>query len=172
MPPLKVYWYEGLKKDATREADGNLKTAKGDARNLPPQMAELLKKYPDEEFDPNGGTFYVGEKGLIYTGCYGDNMRIVPREKMDETPKPPKSLPRNKPIFEDFIEACKMGKTDSATHFEYATRLTEFTLLGNLAQYAGVGKKVEWDGPNMKVKNVPDLNAWVKREYRKGWQIV
>jgi hypothetical protein len=47
--------------------------------------------------------------------------------------------------------------------------LTEFTLLGNLAQHAGVGKKVEWDGPNMKVTNLPELNEWLKRPSRKGW---
>src|SRR5438876_2120815 len=71
MPPLKVYWYEGLKKSAKAEAGGMLRTAKGDARNLPPLMAQLLKEYPDEEFDTNG-TLYVGEKGIIYTACYGE----------------------------------------------------------------------------------------------------
>jgi len=39
-----------------------------------------------------------------------------------------------------------------------------------MAQKAGEGKKIEWDGPNMKITNLPELNAWVKREYRKGWQ--
>jgi len=29
----------------------------------------------------------------------------------------------------------------------------------------------EWEGANLKVTNLPELNAWVKREYRKGWQI-
>ena len=53
--------------------------------------------------------------------------------------------------------------------FDYGSRLTEFTLLGNLAQHAGVGKKVEWDGPNMKVTNIPELNQWVKRPSREGW---
>jgi hypothetical protein len=49
--------------------------------------------------------------------------------------------------------------------------LTEFCLLGNLAQHAGKGNKVIWDGPNMKVKNIPALNQWVKREDRKGWAV-
>ena len=169
MPPVKVYWYEGLKKGATREADGKLRTAKGESRNLPPLIDELLNKYPDEEFGPNG-TLYVGEKGIIYTGCYGEQMHIVPRDRMKETPVPPKTLPRHQFIFADFIEACRAGRTDTATLFEYSTRLTEFTLLGNLAQHAGPGKKVEWDGPNMRVTNFPELNAWVKRDYRKGWQ--
>jgi len=99
-------------------------------------------------------------------------MHIVPREKMNETPVPAKTLPRHKMVFTNFIEACLAGKTDTANNFEYSTRLTEFSLLGNLAQHAGPGKKVEWDGPNMKVTNIPELNQWVKREYRKGWQIV
>jgi predicted dehydrogenase len=172
MPPLKVYWYEGLKKDAKGEASGNLRTAKGAERNLPPLMGELLKEYPDEEFDPNGGTLFVGEKGTIYTGCYGDKMHIIPWDKMNQTPKPAKTLPRvigN--VFDDFVQGCLDKKTDTATNFEYSTRMTEFALLGNLAQYAGAGKKVEWDGPNMKVTNIPELNQWVKREYRKGWQV-
>ena len=168
--PVRVYWYEGLNKKAGTEADGLLRTAKGENRNLPPVFAELLKKYPDEEFDSNG-TIYVGEKGYIYTGCYGEKMRIVPRERMKDTPVPPKTLLRTKSVFADFLDACRAGKTDTATRFEYSTRLTEFTLLGNLAQYAGVGKKVEWDGPSMKVTNLPELNRWVKQAYRQGWQV-
>jgi hypothetical protein len=170
MPPVKVYWYEGLKKDVSAEASGNLRTAKGDARNIPPLLVELQKKYPDEEFETNG-TLYVGDKGIIYTGCYGGRMHIVPMETMKQTPGPPKTLPRPKNVFADFIDAARSGKTDTAASFEYGTRLTEFTLLANLAQYAGVGNKVEWNGARMKVTNHADLNKWITREYRKGWQV-
>jgi predicted dehydrogenase len=169
-PPVKVYWYEGLRKDATAEASGNLRTAKGDARNLPPLLAELKKQYPDEEFGTNG-SLYVGDKGIIYTGCYGERMHIVPMEKMKQTPEPPKTLPRPKDIFTDFLEACLEGRTNTFASFDYGTRLTEFTLLGNLAQYAGVGKKVEWNGPEMRVTNLPELNRWIKRDYREQWRL-
>ena len=170
LAPVKVYWYEGLKKSAAGEAGGALKTAKGEARNLPPLLTELQKKYPDEEFDASG-TLYVGEKGIISTHCYGEKMHLVPREQMSDFPAPPKTLPRHKDVFVDFIEACLAGKTETGTRFDYSTRLTEFTLLGNLAQAAGVGNKVEWDGPNMKVANLPDLNALLKPEYRPGWRV-
>ena len=170
MPAVKVYWHEGLKQGATASAQGNLRTASGEARNLPPIYDELLKKYPDEEFGSNG-TLYIGDKGIIYTATYGEKMHIVPREKMSEVPKIAKVLPRHKSVFVDFIEACLAGRTDTATRFDYSTRLTEFSLLGNLAQHAGPGKKVEWDGPNMKVTNLSELNQWVKREYRQGWQV-
>lgn len=172
MPPVKVYWYEGLNKTTTAKPQGNLRKAVGDARNLPPLLLELREKYPDEGLDSqDSGTLYVGEKGVIYTGTYGDRMHIVPYEKMEETPQPPKILPRTKDIFTDFIEACRAGKTETAVPFEYGARLTEFAILGNLAQRAGEGNKVEWDGPNMKVTNIPELNAWVKRPFRKGWEI-
>lgn len=171
MPPVKVYWYEGLNETTTGKPQGNLRAVKGNDRNFPPLLLKLREQYPDEEIDRgDSGTLYVGEKGVIYTGTYGDRMHIVPYEKMKETPAPPKTLPRKKNIFEDFLDAIREGKTETAVPFEYGTRLTEFALLGNLAMKAGPHKKVMWDGPNMKVTNMPELNAWVRRPYRDGWK--
>ena len=64
----------------------------------------------------------------------------------------------------------KEGKK-SCSDFEYTSRLTEMVLLGCLAERAGLGKKVEWDGVNMTCTNLPELNALVNREYRKGWEL-
>jgi hypothetical protein len=90
---------------------------------------------------------------------------------MKETPAPPQTLPRPKGIFVDFLDAVRAGKTETSVSFDYGTRLTEFAILGNLAMRAGLHNKVMWDGPNMKVTNLPELNQWVKTDYRKGWQI-
>jgi len=62
-------------------------------------------------------------------------------------------------------------KAGSELLFEVAAVLTEVVLLANLAEEAGVGKKVEWDGPNMKCTNLPDLNRLVQHENRKGWTV-
>jgi hypothetical protein len=32
-------------------------------------------------------------------------------------------------------------------------------------------KKLLWDGKNMKITNYEPANAFVKRDYRKGWEI-
>jgi predicted dehydrogenase len=168
MPPLTAYWYEGFKKDARTAAKGSLQSAKGKDQNLPPLFAELLNKYPDEVFDYDGGTFYVGEKGILYTGTYG-SMHILPRERMNEFSQVPQTLPRPKNIMTDFLDACREGKKETAVSFEYGAQLTEFVLLGNLAQYAGAGRKVQWDGPNMRVANLAELNQWLKRPARPGW---
>jgi predicted dehydrogenase len=178
MPPAKVYWYEGLsptgsakdigKNDAVRKPT---RSNPADSRNLPQLLLDLKKKYPDEDIDNvDSGTLYVGEKGIIYTQTYGKGMHIVPIEKMDEAPEPPKTLPRPKDIFADFIDACRAGGSETSAPFEYGARLTEFALLGNLAQHAGPGQKVMWDGPNMKVANIPELNQWIERKPRKGWK--
>lgn len=171
LPAVKAYWYDG-RIGAADTGDDNKASPKGErgTANMPPLLAELRKKYPDEKFDADG-TLYIGEKGILYTGTYGNNMRIVPKKQMEETPQPPKTLPRPSGSAGDFLRACREGKADTAAAFDYSARLTEFTLLGNIAQHAGPGKPVEWDGLNMRITNLPDLNQWVKREYRKGWQM-
>jgi predicted dehydrogenase len=170
MPPCKAYWYEGLNPTTTAHAsDAHPPT--GHDRNLPSLVAELEAKYPDEELDkPDSGSLYVGDKGIIYTATYGGRMHILPMEKMDEITQPPMSLPRPDPNpFVNFVKTCRAGRTDTATPFEYGARLTEFCLLGNLAQHAGVGNKVKWDGKQMKVTNLTELNQWIKRDHRAGW---
>lgn len=170
LPPVKVYWYDG-RRGAEDPGDGNQATkGRKGSRILPPLLLEMQKQYPDDEFEASG-SLYVGEKGIIYTGCYGDRMHILPAEKMRQTPVPPQVLSRPDNIMVNFLDACRVGSTKTEASFEYGARLTEFTHLGNLAEHAGPGKKVEWDGPNMRVTNLPELNAWVKREYREGWRI-
>jgi predicted dehydrogenase len=172
MPPLKAYWYEGYNKNAADDVVKDSHAAKGADRNFPPVLLELQKQYPDEEMNrPDSGTIYVGEKGYLYTGTYGGKFHIVPMDKMDEIKQPPRTLPRPKNVMQDFLDAVRQGKKETSAPFDYGARLTEFSLIGNLAQHAGVGNKVMWDGPNMKVTNNAELNAWIKRPYRQGWGV-
>jgi hypothetical protein len=48
--------------------------------------------------------------------------------------------------------------------------LTETILLGNVAIKAN-GKKLEWDGPNLRITNDAAANQHLKREYRRGWEL-
>jgi hypothetical protein len=53
---------------------------------------------------------------------------------------------------------------------DYAAQLTEAVLLGNVALRAG--KRIAWDGVNMRVTNDPSLEALVRRsQYREGWGV-
>ena len=66
----------------------------------------------------------------------------------------------------NWVNAAK-GKTESSCPFEYAARLTEVMLLGVVALRAG--KKIDYDGANMRVTNVSAANDFLRREYRQGW---
>ena len=72
----------------------------------------------------------------------------------------------------EFVATCK-GEYEPGTmsNFQYAGRLTETILVGNLALRAGEGKRIEWDAKNLKSTNVPEVNEFVSREYRSGWEI-
>jgi len=145
MPPCKVFVYD----------HGGL---------MPDVMKEAQQKY-NRKFGEY--TLYVGDKGLI-----GSDARILPEEKHKETPAPPKTLPRahGGPI-EDLFYGCKNGTTPASNFPGSAAPLTSFALLGHLAMFAGVGKKLEWDVEKMECTNLPEINQYVKRTYRKGWEV-
>lgn len=145
MPPVKVYAYD----------HGDLK---------PEVMREAEKKY-DRKFGEF--TLFVGEKGLI-----GSDSRLLPEEKHKEFPSPDKTLPRahGGPI-EDLFHAIKQGTTPCSNFIDSAGPLTAFALGGHLAMFAGVGKKLEWDVEKMTCTNVPEVNQYARRDYRKGWEV-
>jgi len=158
-PPVKVYWYDG------HRSDGKV--------NHPPLAAEFEKKY-NRQFDRGfggGGTLYIGDKGVMYTQNYGGGPRILPEEAHKAFPPPPPSIPRPQGgHFADFLRACREG-TPSSADFSYSGPLTEFILLAHLAFKAGVGRKIEYDIEKMQCTNMPELNRWIRRPCRKGWEV-
>ena len=57
-----------------------------------------------------------------------------------------------------------------------AKGMTEVVLLGNIAlrrqlREALTHQKLHWDGPAMKITNLPEANQYLHREYRAGWTL-
>jgi predicted dehydrogenase len=144
MPAVKLTWY-----------DGGL---------MPPKPTEL----GDEELDKGGGALLIGSKGKLLHETYGLNPRLLPRSLHDSFGQPAQKLPRiaGQQHEMNWVDAAK-GKTQASCPFEYAARLTEVMLLGMVALRAG--KKISYDGENMRVTNVAAANDFLKREYRTGW---
>jgi predicted dehydrogenase len=152
MPPVKLTWYEGRK-------DGHLV--------LPP--ADLIK---GRKFS-GSGSLLVGDKGILFSpDDYGKDYKLLPAQDFEGYKGPPKTLPRNNGddpgMKAEWIAAIKGGPA-AMSNFDFAAMLTETILLGNVAMR--VGKKLEWDGPNMKVKNCPEAEQYLRTEYRKGWTL-
>ena len=145
MPPVQVFVYD----------HGDLK---------PEVMKDAEKKYSRKfgEF-----TLFVGDKGLI-----GSDARILPDDKHQQFPAPPQTIPRahGGPI-EDLYHAVKNGTTPCSNFTDSAGPLTAFALTGLLASCAGVGQRIEWDVEKMACTNLPDVNRFVRRDYRPGWEL-
>jgi predicted dehydrogenase len=150
MPPVKLTWYNG--------------------GMMPPRPEEL--EDGRQMGDANGGVLFVGDKGKIMGGCFGEGARLIPESKMQTYKRPPKTIDRIGGMEfheQDWIKACK-GDKPASSNFNYAGPLTEMVLLGNIAIRMDK-KKLYWDGPNMKVTNVPEANEYIHKEYRQGWTL-
>jgi predicted dehydrogenase len=169
LPPVKVWWYDGKRKGGSNQKGELADSVAENDRVLPPLLIELIKKEGKDRFATNG-TLYKGTKGLMYTGFYGEGARILPEEQHKATPAPPKKLERLKGgHFEDFLRGVRDPAHKPCANFEVSAPLTEYTLLGCLAIKAGLNQKVEWDGD--KCTNRPEINNYLRRDYRKGWEV-
>jgi predicted dehydrogenase len=148
MPPVNVFWYEGGLKPPVPEG-------------LPADV-----KLGDIG-DPSNGSLFIGEKGFITTGTYGEGTRLVPDDKMKDYQFPPKFLTRSPGHYRDWIRACK-GGDPACSNFSYSGPFTEWVALGVIAQRSE--GKLTWDRAKMKVTNNSEANKFVKPYVRKGWK--
>ncbi|MDD4869742.1 MAG: Gfo/Idh/MocA family oxidoreductase [Kiritimatiellae bacterium] len=172
LPPLKAYFYDG---DKESHAGFNVDAKQG--LNHPALADELSAKYGRDLWrsgdQVRAGTIFVGDKAyMISESEYCGAPRIIPEEKHKEFPVPPKKYTRTRGIQADFLRAVTEGGEPPCSNFsDVSGPYVEALLVGQLAMRAGVGRKVEWDGVNMKCTNIPELNRFVKQEYRKGWTL-
>ncbi len=141
MPAVTVNWYDG--------------------GFMPPRPDEL----EDEEQmgDDSGGCIFYGTKGKIMCGTYAANPTLLPTSEMDYFQQPKNSIRRISNAMEggheqDWIRACKESKesrVEASSNFAYAGPLNEMVLLGVLAvRLQSLKRKLIWDGPNMRFKNI------------------
>ncbi|MBV9083108.1 MAG: Gfo/Idh/MocA family oxidoreductase [Acidobacteriaceae bacterium] len=114
------------------------------------------------------GSLFVGDKGMITTGTYGEWTRLIPVEKMKNYEFPPEFLPRSPGHYRDWIRACK-GGVPACSNFNVSAPFTEWIALGALA--IKFNCKLEWDAENMQITNNPQANELLRPNIRKGWQL-
>ena len=101
---------------------------------------------------------------------YGAKPRLLPKSLHDSYGKPKQLFARipNENHEMNWVDTAK-GKTEASSPIEYAARLTEVMLLGIVALRAG--KRLEYDGANMRITNIPAANQFLEREPRAGWSL-
>ena len=135
----------------------------GDAR--PPAAAIALTGDPAKF--PEQGTLYIGTDGVMLAP-HESTPILYPRDKFKDF-KYPKLEPRDHRF--DFIDCCLKGDKKPSANFDYAGPLTEAVLLGCLASVFP-NENLIWDAPALKIPNSAAADKLVRRDYRKGWEIV
>jgi hypothetical protein len=146
MPPVAVYWHDGMAKQP-------------ELQGVP--AGELLG-----DGDVNGSVF-IGDKGVVTTGCYGERTRLLPAEKMKDYKLPEPFLTRSPGHYRDWIRAAK-GGDPSCSNFGVAGPFVQWMLLGVIAmRYDG---KLLWDAEKGQFTNNKEANNFLKPNFRKGWK--
>ena len=137
--PLELFWYDGGMKPRTPE-------------ELERENAEL----------PTEGMLFVGEKGKILAGFWGDKPRLLSGDKVENWPAP-------SPTNGDWVKAFRGGEPTCG----------DFTRMGSISEAFNLaavslrlgGKRLLWDAASAKITNLPEAERYLTREYRKGWEI-
>ncbi len=150
---LKFCWYDGAKEQ----------------RRMPePEVFEGTEFTPKTamKFD----CLLIGDKGKLLFKRNSTKIFTYPKTLVEEYADTPKTVLRAPNSSEDieWVNACQGGPV-ALSNFSHSGPFTEMVLLGNLA--IRIGKKLEWDGPNMRALNAPEAAALIRREYRAGWEL-
>ena len=112
------------------------------------------------------GSLFIGDKGMITTGTYGEQTRLLPVEKMKDYHFPPELLTRSPGHYRDWIRAAK-GGDPACSNFSVSGPFTEWIVMAVIS--LRVEGKLEWDPAKMRFTNNNEANKYVKPVYRKGW---
>jgi len=151
---------------------------------------------PNETFGDGGnGVLFIGSKGKMMCGTYGENPRLLPTSRTEEiiVPQTIERVPEGADgHYGQWVDAAiaGYGKKELSSPFEIAGPLTETLLIANLSirgqdiiktsqnekgqaihEYPGRDLKMIWDSENIRVTNFDEANQFIKREYRSGWNL-
>ncbi len=154
--PLDIFWYDGGIRPAAPE--------------------ELMAENKELQVE---GMMFVGDKGKILGGFYGDKPQLLPETKM-QAYEAAKSRPAAASSAEGgrgrggsreaaWVQAFKGGPATYG-NFLLGGPISDMVNLAAVSLRLG-GKRLLWDAANATITNTPDANKFLTREYRKGWEL-
>jgi predicted dehydrogenase len=129
----------------------------GDA--MPETAGWPVTKLPDQ------GSMFVGEKGFMLLPHVAAPV-LLPAETFKGFAMPAVEGVNH---WHQWVNACR-GEGAASANFDYAGPLTEFVLLGVIANRVP-GKSLTWNAAEMKLEGSAEAAALLKRTYRKGWEV-
>jgi hypothetical protein len=180
LPPLKFWWYDGAPNGTVKPFRPNEEITKEiiAQRGFLPPSGCLVIGDKGKVFSPDdyGAQFFFllnGDKDFRQSSTGGRGQAGTENEAIKDIPQ---TIPRleggngDQNQKKEWIAAIR-GGPPAYSNFDIAAYLTEIILLGCVALRVGVGKRLDWDGPNMRARNTRDADQFVRLPYRSGWTL-
>lgn len=155
--PFPVHWKVGTPPELLKQLGDEYKR-----KSSNPSAEQDLKQLSQ-------GILFIGTEGTLL--CNYNELLLYPSTKYAKYAAPGKSIVRSEGHHAEWLKGIRENDpTDSLCNFEYGAALTESVMLGNISYRAGQ-KKILWDRAAGRITNLPEANAFLKKEYRKGWEL-
>jgi len=112
------------------------------------------------------GVMFIGDKGILVADY--SKWILLPEAKFKDFKPPEPVIAKSLGHHQEWLQACKTG-APTLCNFDYSGTLVEHNLLGTVAFRAG--KKLQWDAENLKARNCPEADRFIRRSYREGWTL-
>ena len=109
---------------------------------------------------------FIGSKGMLISD-YGKH-QLLPEDKFKGFQPPRPFIAKSIGHHSEWIDACKTG-SPTTCNFDYSGTLAEAIALGNASHRCG--ERLEWDWKALKATNTPKAARFIRRKYRKGWDL-
>jgi predicted dehydrogenase len=114
---------------------------------------------------PDQGSIFIGTKGVMLLPHIGRPV-LLPEKDFEGYEK---IRVAGDDHWKQWVEAC-LGNGKPAANFDYSGPLTESVLLGSVATRFPK-TTLQWDTAKLKFTQTAEANRFVRRSYRKGWEV-
>jgi len=133
-----------------------------DGEFYPPK--EIRDLFKGKDYPPESAML-IGTEGAMLIP-HQELPVLLPEEKFVNYKRPEKEAGNH---YHAFVVAC-LGGPGTESHFAQTGPMTEAILLGTVANRVP-DQLLEWDSENMKFPNFPEAEKYLRRNYRKGWNV-
>lgn len=146
-------------------ADKTVKVVWYDGDQRPPQSVLDTAKINRAEKGsmPDQGSIFLGTHGVMI-------LPHIAQPRFVDAEKPTFDKVAGDNHWHQFIETVLGNRKAADANFDYAGPLTEAVLLGSVATRFPK-QTLEWNAAALRFNNVAAADQYVKRTYRKGWEV-
>lgn len=125
---------------------------------------DVLEEYGAKK--RGSGVFFIGTKGALL--CDFNSRQLLPEKDFQDFQAPEPSLPKSPGFYREWVDGIRGADTPPTCRFDYSGPMAETVLLANVAYRAG--ESFEWNAEKLTASS-EKAQAFIREDYRKGWEI-